>query len=129
MIVEPAGGRWLWRTPPWLCSPGGRPVVAVVVRAACVVRRAACVVRVVGVLVVVLVRVRRGRARPRRHARARCARRRRRRLAEQHPAADATIEIAAIDRRRAHDEVRRQDALRPDDQRGEDEDPDRVRQR
>ena len=123
VIVEPAGGRWLWRTPPWLCSParprGARWCVwagswSWSCSCGCRGRSWSCSCRAS------CVRGRRPPSPPRRAPPAP-------QLAEQHPAADDDDRDRRHDRRRANDQVRREHPLRPDDQRGQHQDPDRVR--
>ena len=119
--VEPAGGRWLWAMPPWLCRPAAAGSCSE--ESSCLPWASACVVVLlvlVRVLVVVLGRV--GRASAMRPAPAF-------RLGHDHPAADGEDRDGRDHRRCPNDEVRRQDPLRTDDQRGEDQDPDGVRQR
>ena len=99
----PVGGRWLWRTPPWLCSPGaascgwacGLMGVVVPVLVAVLVPRRAC-----------------GRAPPPLVAAATPPPAPQ--LAEQHPAADDDDRDRRHDRRRANDQVRREHPLRPE---------------
>ncbi len=138
-MLVPAGGRWLWRTPPWLCSPGAAvgewswsSVVVVVVvvlvrdravadrgRRQAVGRRCVLVAWSWGCSCASPAGVSRGvcplgdpeaPATP-------C-------LAEQHPATDRDDRDRRHDRRRLDHEIGRQDPLRPDDEAGQHEDPD-----
>ncbi len=107
----PAGGRWLWRTPPWLWirrlgRPRGRAVVEVGFRG-----RGPVVVVVVVVIVVDPMR------------------RRRRRFATWPTSSHAPIaqhEQPRDDRRDPVVELRRDDPAQADDDRGQDEDPQGV---
>ena len=109
VIVVPAAGRWLCRTPPWLCSFGSRALVRVVV---------------VLVLVLVVVFVRLGVGTLVRSSRATATD-----LPDQHPAADEDDGARGKDRRGPDHHIGRQEPLGADDHRRQGQDAERVRDR